>query len=142
MTKVRITADADETVKKQRYMKFTPVVSMGNILTAIAIICGAVTAWVQLNGQVVRLANETAVVSVTLATENNARKAEIKDTIARQDVDRADLYKKIASDHAETQAQIKAAQQTTHDDLKEISTSIGSRFDRIEDKLEKKADKR
>lgn len=77
-----------------------------------------------------------------LARENATRKTEIVATVAQQDADRADLYKKIADDHAATQEQIKESQQNTHEELKEIAAALGTRFDRVEDKLDKKADKK
>ncbi len=132
----------DAAEHKNRFMRFTPIISMGNIVTAIAVLIGAVTAWVQLNNQVGNLALITKTTAETLATENNARKDEIKAALAKQDIDREDLYKKIASDHAETMADIRVSQQANHDDIKEIAQSIGVRFDRIEDKLDKKVDKR
>lgn len=131
-----------EIASQNKFMIFTPTITMGNIITAIAILAGAIAAWVQLNGQVVKVTNDTALMAATLAIENSARKGEIHETILRQDNDRADLYKKIASDHAETQSEIRAAQQVTHDDLREIAASIGARFDRVEDKLDKKVDKK
>ncbi len=116
---------------KNRFLRFTPTISSGHIVTAVSIVAMGSTAWAQLHFEVGRLIEE-----------NIARKAEIVATIARQDVDRADLYKKIASNHAEVQDDIKAAQKTTHDDLKELQSSLGGRFDRVEDKLDKKQDKR
>lgn len=127
---------------KSRFFRFTPTVSAGNILTAIAVIAGAVTAWVQLNNQVGSLAVATKLTAETLATENNARKAEIKDALIQQTNDRENLYKKIESDHEETLLDIKAAQTDTKDQIKDFSSAIGQRFDRVEDKLDKKQDKK
>ncbi len=127
---------------KNKFLRFTPTISMGNLVTATAIIISAVTAWVQLNNQVGSLATATKATAETLATENAARKDEIKAALAKQDIDREELYKKIATDHDETMADIKLAQQNTHDDVKELATAVGGRFDRIEDKLDKKVDKR
>jgi len=127
---------------RNRFIRFTPTISMGNIVTAIAVIAGAVTAWVQLNNQVGSLAVATKQTAETLSIENSARKIEIQNAMTQQANDRDNLYKKIASDHEETMADIKSSQQTTHDDVKELAMAVGGRFDRIEDKLDKKEDKK
>lgn len=127
---------------KNRYVRFLPTITTGNIITAVAILVSAVTAWVQLNNQVGSLALATKATADTLAIENTARKSEIKEAMTQQENDRDNLYKKIEADHVETMADIKAAQQNTHDDVKELASAVGGRFDRLEDKIDKKADKK
>lgn len=122
---------------KNRFMRFTPTISMGNIITATSIIVAATTAWMQMHNEITRLTSE----SIVLESENVSRKNEIKDALAKQDQDREELYKKIASDHAETMNDIKQSQKDTHEDVKEIAQAMGTRFDHIEDKLDKKRDK-
>lgn len=131
----------DIPIHKNSYARFVPTVSMGNLITASAVLLSAITAWVQLNNQVGSLAAATKATAETLAIENTARKNEIKDAMAQQQNDRDNLYKKIEADHLETMADIKTYQQTTHDDVKELAMAVGGRFDRLEDKIDKKADK-
>lgn len=114
-----------------KFFQFTPTITMGNIATVISVIVVGAIAWTQLRMQV-----------ADLTKENESRKVEIATMTAKEDVDRTDLYKKISSDHAETENDIKNSQQITHDDIKELTQTLGNRFDRVEDKLDKKVDKK
>lgn len=116
---------------KSRFMRFTPTISMGNIVTALAVFAGAITAWVQLNNQVSSLAASTKVTVETLTNENTARKTEIKDSLAKSDADRDMFYKKMSE-----------AQSIFHEEIKDLTVSIGTRFDRLDDKLDRKQDKK
>lgn len=121
----------DTITHRNRFLRFTPTISAGHIMTAVCVLFTATEAWTHIEDGM-----------DTLAKENAARKGEIIATVARQDADRVDLYKKIAEDHAATQEQIKESQQNTHEELKEIAAALGTRFDRVDDKLDKKADKK
>lgn len=132
----------DTVEHKNRFMRFTPMISMGNIATVLSIVVGGTMVYMQMQNQITKAAEGLVLVASTLQTENAARKSEIKDTIIRQDTATANLYKKLADDHQETMVDIKSSQQITHDDVKELASAVGGRFDRIEDKLDKKVDKK
>lgn len=132
MAAARIKVATDIGVEhKNRFFRFTPTISAGHLVTAASVIVVGTVAWTQLRIEVARLTDE-----------NVARKIEITKAVEKSDEDRSKLYQKIASDHAETMADIVQSRTQAHDDLKEFQAGFVQRFDRIEDKLDKKADKR
>jgi hypothetical protein len=105
---------------KNRFMRFTPSISMGNIGTMLAIIIAGTTAWAQMRSEVARL-----------VIENDARKAEISQALIKSDSAREEFYKKMGENQA-----------SVHEEIKELTITLGTRFDRLDDKLDRKQDKR
>ena len=117
--------------EKNAVIRFSPFISMGNIAVVASILVAGLTAWVQLRDEVGRL-----------VIENESRKMEISKTDEKMEVDRGKLYEKIAENHNEVMQDIKTSRSQEHDDLKELTQALSQRFDRVEDKLEQKQDKR
>lgn len=116
-----------EVQHKNRFFRFTPTVSMGQLASAFFIVFSSGMAWMHLNGQITELGNE-----------NVRRIAEIASINSEAKEDRAKIYQKIADDHAETKTDIRDAQSKTHEDIE----VLGKQIDRMEDRLDKKVDKK
>jgi len=105
---------------KNRYFRFVPTISTGHLTMAASVIVASTLAWAQLRSDIAKLDNE-----------NSNRKAEIQTVTDKQDKDRGELYRKITESQA-----------TMHGEIKDLGSTMAARFDRLEDKLDRKADKR
>lgn len=106
--------------QSNRILQFNPTISMGNIVTIIAIVGGFFASWVTMHSDI-----------NALKAENETRKTEITTiSVQRQ----ADQDKQASA--------LKGSQDSMERQIEVLSSDIKTGFNRIEDKLDRKEDKR
>lgn len=109
-----------ETPSKSRFIRFNPTINSGHILTAFSVIIASALAWAQLRSDV-----------NVLVESDKARKQEIASIETQREADRSDILQKLTS-----------SQSALHEEMKEMRGDIVQHLNRLDDKLDRKEDKR